>query len=130
MEQFQWPAQSPDLKPTEHLWDELEHRLRKRISCPTSVPDLTNTLLTECSQIPTDTVQNLVESLPKNVEAVIAAKRRKLINILIPKVVEWDVQQSHIVVMPRCPHTFGNIVFPLDSKCRIWTLTYPQVKSN
>ena len=42
-----WPVQSPDLNPTEHLWNELERRLRARSFCPTSVCDLTNVLLEE-----------------------------------------------------------------------------------
>jgi hypothetical protein len=29
-----WPAQNPDLKPTEHLWDDLERRLRSRPPTP------------------------------------------------------------------------------------------------
>ena len=65
-----WPAQSPDL----NLWDELEWRLRARPSRPTSVPDLTNVLLEEWSNIPIDTLLNLADGLPRRVEAVIAAK--------------------------------------------------------
>ena len=38
VEELDWPAQSLDLNPIEHLWDELEHRLRARSHCPTSVP--------------------------------------------------------------------------------------------
>ncbi|MCJ8740604.1 hypothetical protein PDJAM_G00060760 [Pangasius djambal] len=30
VEELECPAQSPDLNPTEHLWDELEHRLHPR----------------------------------------------------------------------------------------------------
>ena len=47
VEELDWPAQSPDFNPTEHLWDELEQRLRDRPSCPTSMPDLTNALTEE-----------------------------------------------------------------------------------
>ncbi|MCJ8750102.1 hypothetical protein PDJAM_G00194860 [Pangasius djambal] len=41
VEELQCPAQSPDLNPTEHLWDELE----LETPYPTSAPDLTNALL-------------------------------------------------------------------------------------
>ncbi|KAI4883035.1 hypothetical protein NFI96_008220 [Prochilodus magdalenae] len=45
VEELDWPAQSPDLHPIEHLWDGLEWRLRARPSRPTSVSDLTHVLL-------------------------------------------------------------------------------------
>jgi hypothetical protein len=52
VEELDWPAQSPDLNPVKHLWDELVHRLRARLNRPTSVPDLTNALVTEWKQVP------------------------------------------------------------------------------
>ena len=47
VEELDWPAQSPDLKPIKHLCDELECRLRARPNGPSSVPDLTNGLVAE-----------------------------------------------------------------------------------
>jgi transposase len=41
------PAQSPDLNPTEHLWDELEQRLRYRPHRPTSLTALATALQEE-----------------------------------------------------------------------------------
>ena len=64
VEEFDWLAQSPDLNPIEHLWDELECRLRTRPNLPTSVPNLTNALVAEWKQVPTAMFQHLVENLP------------------------------------------------------------------
>ena len=74
VDELDWPAQRPDLHPTEHLWDELEYRLRARPNHPTSVPDLTNALVAEWKQVPAAMYQQLMESLPRRLEAVIAAK--------------------------------------------------------
>jgi hypothetical protein len=52
VKELDWPAQSPNLKPIEHLWDELKCRLRARTNCPTSVPDLTIVLVAEWKQVP------------------------------------------------------------------------------
>ena len=59
--------------------------------------DLTNALLTEWAQIPTDTLQNLMERLLRRVEAARAAKGAN--SILMLTVLERDVQQAHIGVM-------------------------------
>ena len=74
VEELDWPAQSPDLNPIEHLWDELERRLRTRSNRSTSVPDVTNALVAEWKQIPATMFQHLVESLSRRVETVIASK--------------------------------------------------------
>ena len=75
MEELDWPAQSPDLNPIEHIWDELEHRLCARPNRSTSVADLTNALVAEWKQVPAAMFPRLMESLPRRgVDAVIAAK--------------------------------------------------------
>ena len=76
VEELSWSAQSLDLNPKEHLWDELESQVRARPNSPTSVPDLTNALVAEWKQVPTAMFQHLVEGLTKRVEAVTAAKGR------------------------------------------------------
>ena len=103
LEELDWPAQSPDLNPIEHIWDELECQLRASPNRPTSATNLTNALVAEWKKVPAAMFQRLVESLPRRVEAVITAKGDQLhIN-------------AHSFGMRcstnRCPHTFGNGVY-------------------
>ncbi|GFX38709.1 transposable element Tc1 transposase [Trichonephila clavipes] len=69
------PSQSPDLNPIEHLWDELERRLRSQPNRPSSLLALTSTVTDAWKAIPMVTYQKLMESLPKSVQVVIHAKR-------------------------------------------------------
>jgi hypothetical protein len=67
-------AQSPDLNPIEHLWDELECRLRSRLQRPTSLIALATPLQEDWAAIPPEMFRHLVESLPGRVSAVIKPK--------------------------------------------------------
>uniref|UniRef100_A0A034VZC4 Transposable element Tc1 transposase n=1 Tax=Bactrocera dorsalis TaxID=27457 RepID=A0A034VZC4_BACDO len=63
------PPQSPDLNPIEHLWEELERRVRKRAVC--NKMELKQALLEEWHKITQQTTQKLVNSMPRRLEAVI-----------------------------------------------------------
>ena len=103
VEERDWPAQSHDLNPTEHLWDELERRLRARPNRPTSVPELTNALVAEWMQVPAAMSHHLVESLPRRVEADIAAKGDQLhINAH-----DFGIR----CLTSRCVVSFGKVVY-------------------
>ncbi|KAJ4440916.1 hypothetical protein ANN_10764 [Periplaneta americana] len=67
-----WPAQSPDLNPIKHIWDELDRRLRFLEIWPTSIAQLSAMLQEEWRRIPVDILHKLVESMPDRVAAVIA----------------------------------------------------------
>ena len=69
---MEWPSQSPDLNPIEHLWEELDRRCEGRK--PTNQDDLFQLLKAEWEKIPVSVLTNLVDSMPRRCEAVIAAK--------------------------------------------------------
>ena len=98
-----WPAQSPDLNPIEHRWDELERRLRARPNRTTSVPNLTNALAAEWNQVSAAVFEHLVESLPSRVEAVIVAKGDQLL------INAHDFRMGCLT--SRCPHTIEHVVY-------------------
>lgn len=76
VEELEHSSQSHDLNLTEHLWDEVEHKLQARSSYQTSEPDLTNALLPEWVQIPTDAHNNLMGTHRKRVENIMFHWRR------------------------------------------------------
>ncbi|KAJ8894207.1 hypothetical protein PR048_006817 [Dryococelus australis] len=59
-----WPAQSSDLNPIEHLCDELVRRVRARQARPKSTAQLVEWLQEEWRRIPVDVLQTLVEGMP------------------------------------------------------------------
>jgi transposase len=69
---LEWPSQSPDLNPIEHLWNELgkligHHTHRNR-------DDLFADLTSEWNNLPVSLLQDLVHSMPRRLEAVIKSK--------------------------------------------------------
>ncbi|GFU63068.1 transposable element Tcb1 transposase [Trichonephila clavipes] len=74
VQKLNWPSQSPDLNPIEHLWNELERIVRSRPNRPSSLQAVTSYVMDAWKAIPLVTYQKLVESLPKRVQAVIHAK--------------------------------------------------------
>jgi len=67
-----WPSQSPDLNPIEHLWDELERRLKKCEIHPKNSQELEIALQEEWSNIPEEVYNKLIESMPRRIEACIS----------------------------------------------------------
>ena len=69
-----WPAQSPDLNPIEHLSEHLKCQLHQYETPPKGVHELWDRVSEEWNDISPETCQNLIESMPKRIQAVIRAK--------------------------------------------------------
>ena len=69
-----WPAQSPDLSPIEHQWVHLKRQLDRYPTAPKGVWEIWERVAEEWSKIPSEVCQNLIESMPRRLEAVIKAK--------------------------------------------------------
>ena len=68
-----WPSKSPDLNPIEHLWNQLDKRVRQRQPPPQTLDQLRQMLQQEWRTIPRNNVRNLIESMPRKWRAVLAA---------------------------------------------------------
>ena len=69
-----WPAQSPDLNPIEHLWKHLKCQLHQYETPSNGVHELWDRASEEWNNISPETCQNLIESMPRRIQAVIRAK--------------------------------------------------------
>ena len=72
IELLEWPAQSPDLNPIEHLWAILDKKCGTR--CLKRKEDLKIMLQEAWADIDSDTTKKLVESMPCRLAEVIKAK--------------------------------------------------------
>ncbi|GFX72735.1 transposable element Tc3 transposase [Trichonephila clavipes] len=71
-----WPANSADLNPIEHVWDMLAQLIAAHQPPPTFLPDLRRALLDEWCNIPQDQLNNLILSMPRRCKTVIASSGR------------------------------------------------------
>ena len=69
-----WPSYILDVSPTEHLWVDLDSRVRKRQNPPTALAQLRNALVDEWNNIPMRTVKALVNSIQRRIKAAAAAR--------------------------------------------------------
>ena len=64
-----WPANSPDLNPIEHLWAILKYRMRERK--PKTIQELIDVIMEEWESIDMSLINSLVESFEKRLKLVI-----------------------------------------------------------
>ncbi|CAB5373445.1 unnamed protein product [Rhizophagus irregularis] len=73
VEILDWPAQSPDLNPIEHLWNEIDRRLRQLPGNITSKDDLWDKVQLVWNQIDVDFCLKLIDTMPQRIKDVLRA---------------------------------------------------------
>jgi len=71
---MEWPLQSPDLNPIEHLWNEVDRRLRLFGDSPKSKDDLWEKIQLVWQNIEVEFVRKLIYTMPTRVVDLLAAK--------------------------------------------------------
>jgi len=71
---LEWPSQSPDLNPIEYLWWTVKHRLKQYQTVARNNDELWERVVEIWNNINEDECMNLIESMPRRVAAVLAAK--------------------------------------------------------
>ena len=67
------PFKSSDLNPIEHLWGDLNRRVRSRQPAPQTLQELQQALEQNLGRIPQDRIRRLIECMPRRVRAVLQA---------------------------------------------------------
>ncbi len=71
---LEWPPQSPDLNPIEHLWNEVDRHLRLFGTLSTYKDDLWEKIQVVWQNIEVEYVQKLIRTMPTRVVDLLAAK--------------------------------------------------------
>lgn len=71
VQRMNWPAQSPDMNPIEHMWDMLSEAILRRPNPPITLQELIVAVLEEWNNIPQEQIDNLIRSMPRRVNQCI-----------------------------------------------------------
>jgi transposase len=74
IEVLEWPSQSPDLNPIEHLWHHLKLKLSRYETKASGVGELWERIDKEWNSLTTEECVRYIESMPARVQAVLEAK--------------------------------------------------------
>jgi hypothetical protein len=69
-----WPAQSPDLNPIEHIWHQLKIKLSRYETNAKGVHELWERCDREWNTFTTETCRKYIDTMPARVQAVLKAK--------------------------------------------------------
>lgn len=69
-----WPSQSPDMNPIEHLWRQLKMKIDDLPQKASSLDTLAEIAKREWENLNVERLQTLIDSMPDRIEAVIKAK--------------------------------------------------------
>ena len=76
MARLEWPACCPDINPIEHAWDTLNRVVFGRDDSLTTLRDLCRITVEEWDSLDQQDLDELVESMPRRIQACINAKGR------------------------------------------------------
>lgn len=68
---MEWPPNTPDMNPIEHLWDYIKKNIRRRTHPPVNHNQLVDAAIQEWENTPQEVIQNLISSMPRRIDAVI-----------------------------------------------------------
>jgi len=69
---LEWPSQSPDMNPIEHLWVFLKRKVKERL--PKNIKNLKDIIIEEWYKIPKCYCKKLVSSMPRRIEGLYLGK--------------------------------------------------------
>jgi len=73
---LKWPSQSPDMNPIEHAWKGLKTEIFGRSQRASTLDEVFDIAKEEWSKLPVEYFQNLIESMPRRVQALYKARGR------------------------------------------------------
>ena len=111
-----WPANSPDMNPIEHLWAILKYRMREEN--PKTVNDLIRVLKSEWNSISMDCINNLVMSFRKRL-LLVAKQKGKQIGDLIDKYSEDDIEFEEMSDPIECIATQCKEIHDIDDTPKV-----------